>query len=333
MEDQRFDELTKTFAKPVSRRQMVKVLVATTVGGIFARSGTGKAFATSTCTPNNTCAQFCTTVFGGDTASQSACAMEATKCQGLCWTCGPGANPSHLTPCPGGTLPGTSFPGHCANLQTDNKNCGACNHVCPSGQFCCGGQCIANCAPPDQCHQPGVCNSSAHSCVYANKTNGTTCTGTNKCFLTYTCQAGVCTASNPVTCTALDQCHQAGTCDPTTGVCSSPTQPNGTACTGTDRCFQTYTCQSGVCTGSNRVFCPACQVCSGGTCVADTSANGTFCGTGLVCQNGSCVACGDNGQPCCAGGNCAGGRVCCNGICCPNTAPLCCNGACQATPC
>jgi hypothetical protein len=35
--------------------------------------------------------------------------------------------------------------------------------------------------------------------------------------------------SNPIVCTSAGQCSQAGTCDPTTGVCSSPNAPNGTA--------------------------------------------------------------------------------------------------------
>jgi hypothetical protein len=45
MEDQRFDELAKSLGKPVSRRQVLKVLVATTVGGILLREGGGKALA------------------------------------------------------------------------------------------------------------------------------------------------------------------------------------------------------------------------------------------------------------------------------------------------
>ena len=169
MEDQRFDELAKTCAKPVSRRQMVKVLVATTVGGLFVRSGSSKAFA-GTCNPNNICAHFCNATFGGDTAASAQCASDAAHCKGACYTCGP-MRPDHTVQ---PTCCQKNSSGYCASYLS--------TPCCTSGQFCCGGQCITNCAPPDQCHQPGVCNPSTHTCVYANKTNGTACTGTHKCF-------------------------------------------------------------------------------------------------------------------------------------------------------
>jgi len=349
MEDQRFDELAKRLARPVSRRQLVKVLVATTVGGIFARSGAGKALAgtSGTCTPNSACAHFCTAIFGGDTSDQSACASEATKCQGLCFACGPGANPGGLTPCPGGSLPG-----HCANLQTDNNNCGACNHACSSGQFCCGGKCIAACVASDQCHV-SICDPAAQACANTPKTDGTACTGTDRCFQTYSCQAGVCTGSSPVVCTALDQCHLAGTCDPTTGQCSNPIQSNGTACNA-NMCTTGDTCQSGVCTSNRVSACSSGQCCSGGVCQTGGTASCPCCDP----STNTCVTTCPAGSPNCCGGctdvqtdssNCGTcGNVCplgcCGGKCtnvltdsnncgncgtvCPAGSPNCCDGGC-----
>src|SRR5204863_9534111 len=69
------------------------------------------------------------------------------------------------------------------------------------------------------------------------------------------CQAGVCTGSNPVVCPDPDQCHDAGTCDPATGECSNPAKDDGTTCNDGNLCTQSDSCQAGVCTGSNPVVC------------------------------------------------------------------------------
>ncbi|NMO15638.1 LamG domain-containing protein [Pyxidicoccus fallax] len=62
-----------------------------------------------------------------------------------------------------------------------------------------------------------------------------------------TCQVDLCTG---VVCAPLDACHTAGTCDPSTGLCSNPVAPDGTACDDSDACTQPDTCQGGVCTGT-----------------------------------------------------------------------------------
>ena len=321
MEEQRFDELAKTLARPVSRRQMVKVLVATTVGGWFVRSGTGKAFASSPCTPNSACAQFCTTIFGGDSANQSACASEATKCQGLCWKCGPEANPSHLTACPGGTLPGTSFPGHCANLQTSFQNCGACNHACASGQVCFKGAC---CTPKTCANYPGQCGSLSDTC------GGTiSCT----CPSPQVCTSGTCCTPN----CAGPNCGPDG-CGGTCGSCAlNIVCCNGSCCAADNEvcCNDTCVARGDLCSNTGgTVCCDPTTTCCNGSCVTTStlcgSGGATCCSSGTVCQNGNCVACGDIGQPCCTGGTCPSiGTDCCNGICCGRAAPHCCNGACE----
>lgn len=62
-----------------------------------------------------------------------------------------------------------------------------------------------------------------------------------------TCQLDLCAG---VLCVPLDACHIAGTCDPSTGQCSNPAAPDGTACNDGDTCTQPDTCQAGSCTGS-----------------------------------------------------------------------------------
>jgi len=182
----------------------------------------------------------------------------------------------------------------------------------PSTNLCAGVTCTAS----DPCHVAGTCNPSTGVCSNPTATNGTTCTGTSLCDQTYSCQAGVCTGSNPVVCTASDQCHVAGTCNASTGTCSNPDASNGTTCTGTDKCDQSYTCQSGTCTGSNPVVCAAEDQChtagtcdpSTGVCSNPTVTNGTTCtGTNkcdqsYTCQSGTCT--GANPVVCVASDQC-----------------------------
>jgi outer membrane protein assembly factor BamB len=162
-----------------------------------------------------------------------------------------------------------------------------------SGECCSASLCDdGNACTADSCNTDGTC---AHTPVV----NGTSCTGTNKCDESYSCQAGVCTGSNPVTCPALDSCHAPGACDPTSGTCSSPTLADGTECTGTNLCDSTYACLGGVCTGSNPVTCVAsgpCQLAScdpeTGSCAMSNAPDGTSC---------------DDGNPCTVGDACTGG--------------------------
>ncbi|WP_194863205.1 LamG domain-containing protein [Myxococcus sp. AB036A] len=77
------------------------------------------------------------------------------------------------------------------------------------------------------------------------------CDATMPCCDGFTCREGTCQFDlcAGVLCEPLDACHTAGTCDPSTGQCSHPIAPNGTACNDGDACTQPDTCQEGVCTG------------------------------------------------------------------------------------
>ncbi len=133
--------------------------------------------------------------------------------------------------------------------------------------------------------------------------DGATCDDGDGCTQTDTCQAGLCSGSNPLVCTALDPCHDAGACDPGTGVCSDPPKPDGATCDDGDLCTQTDTCQSGACTGASPVVCTALDACHAagacepatGICSDPLKANGATCDdgdpstTGEVCQAGICI--------------------------------------------
>ena len=70
-----------------------------------------------------------------------------------------------------------------------------------------------------------------------------------------------------VVCTPTDACHLAGVCDPTTGQCTRPSAPDGTACDDGSACTQSDTCHAGTCAGTTTVFCsPTDQCHPAGTC-------------------------------------------------------------------
>ena len=80
--------------------------------------------------------------------------------------------------------------------------------------------------------------------------NGTFCNDFNPCTQVDRCLANVCTGTQPVQCTAIDQCHTAGTCNLSTGRCSTPSKPDGTACDDANACTEGEACSAGVCTGT-----------------------------------------------------------------------------------
>src|SRR5262249_7999598 len=110
----------------------------------------------------------------------------------------------------------------------------------------------------------GVCDPATGACSSPVKSDGTPCDDGNACTRSDTCQAGVCTGREPVVCSAGDQCHEAGVCDPASGVCSSPTKPDGATCDDGNACTRSDICQAGVCTGRERVVWSDGDECRGG---------------------------------------------------------------------
>jgi RHS repeat-associated protein len=225
----------------------------------------------------------------------------------------------------------------CNGLETCNGS-GACQPGTP-----------VTCTPSDQCHTAGTCDTTTGACTNPVAANGTTCNDGDSCTRTDTCQAGVCTGSDPVVCTASDQCHDAGTCDKTTGVCSNPGKPDGTACNDNNACTLTDACQAGACTGSNPVLCAASDQChdagmcdsTTGLCPNPAKPNGAPCNDGNACtltdtcQAGTCT--GSNPVLCTASDQCHDAGACnaTTGICSnpakPNGAPCSDGNACTLT--
>src|SRR5207248_2031768 len=196
----------------------------------------------------------------------------------------------------------------------------------PRTDTCQAGTCTgANpvfCAALDQCHDAGVCDPASGFCSTPAKANGTPCNDGNACTQTDSCQAGVCTGTNPVACTALDQCHDAGTCDMATGTCSNPNKADGSTCTDGNACTQTDSCQAGACSGTNPVVCAALDQChaagtcdpASGICSHPSKADGTTCSHANPCpQRDSCqagVCTGTNPVVCTALDQCHEAGVC-----------------------
>jgi len=108
--------------------------------------------------------------------------------------------------------------------------------------------CLQSCDDSNPC-TTDTC--SAGTCVHALVAAGTSCADNNACNGEETCDGqGHCKAGTPVTCPAPDQCHTLGTCNQTTGLCSNPAKPDGTACNDGNPGSQGDVCTVGVCQGT-----------------------------------------------------------------------------------
>src|SRR5712692_2447098 len=203
----------------------------------------------------------------GTTCSDgNACTQRDTCESGQCV----GTNPVTCTALDQCHVAGTCDPttGMCSNPpKPDGTSCSDGN-ACTQSDKCDAGQCVGTnpvaCTALDQCHVAGTCDPTTGTCSNPAKPDGTTCNDGNACTQRDTCESGQCVGSSPVICTALDQCHVAGTCDPTTGTCSNPAKPDGTACDDGQFCTLADTCQAGRCAGSQVRSCD-----DGNPCTAD----------------------------------------------------------------
>jgi MYXO-CTERM domain-containing protein len=178
--------------------------------------------------------------------------------------------------------------GMCSNPNAPDGT--ACNSgsMCTMNDTCVGGKCTAGtpvvCAAKDQCHNPGVCDTTTGMCTNPQAPDGMSCDDGDKCTQTDACMGGVCTGSNPKMCAAMDECHTAGMCDPTSGTCSNPTKADGSPCTG-------GTCMGGACTPTTKGTGGAGA--GGGTTTSTTTGTG---GSNPVGQKSGC-GCGVAGAP------------------------------------
>jgi len=171
--------------------------------------------------------------------------------------------------CVGGPGPDCDDQNSCTDDSCDIK--GGCTHVnnsspcddgdaCSTGDACADGTCVGG--PGPECDDQNSCTDDScdvkGGCTHVD--NSSPCDDGSACTTGDACADGAC-VGGPVVCTASDPCHVPGTCDPSTGQCSSPVAPDGTACDDGDACTRSDACEAGFCTGSNPD--PACGVASG----------------------------------------------------------------------
>lgn len=242
----------------------------------------------SGCGNQTYCAPFCQVDLGACLATCPAVAPCETACDagngcGLgCNTAatdGDGDGVANATDnCPATANPGqTDLDGDGLGDACDPATCG--NGAVEGGEPCDGGACCTStCAP---------------------KSDGTACSDGDACTVTDRCQAGHCAAGTPITCAASDGCHVAGVCNPSTGTCSNPVRPNGTACDDGIACTTGDTCTAGACAGTLET----CE--DGNDCTTDVCLNGFCYHTDHTdpCDDGDACTTTDR----CAGGACVGG--------------------------
>src|SRR5439155_1013663 len=156
----------------------------------------------------------------------NACTRTDTCQAGVC----AGTNPVTCAPADQCHDAGTCDPatGTCSNpAKPDGAACNDGN-ACTRTDTCQAGVCAGTnpvtCAPADQCHDAGTCDPATGACSNPATPDGTACNDGNACTGTDTCQAGVCSGTNPVGCVPPDACHDA-VCDKHGGCKVRRTQP------------------------------------------------------------------------------------------------------------
>ncbi len=320
MDENRFDNLTRTLAAGASRRTILRALAGGVVAAVaaVARHDDGEAAkcgregeSCGCCKPGLTCT-------GGaccpdDRVCGGACCPAGYTCQGgTCVRAGkgngsPGGCPTGQAPCNGG----------CVAITSDVTNCGACGYACPVSTDPC---LFAVCA--------------GGFCGFAATNEGGTCAGDgNRCFGGHVCQSGGCVGTNPITCAASDQCHVAGECNPADGLCSNPYADLGITCETGNLCTDDACDGQGACIVGTDVVTPNCPVpnqcqvsvsCNpaNGHCDQIVNQNSSFpCGAGPSCADGmqhAQDAC-DGGGTCIPGANTSCGLFVCGTTSCRTT--------------
>lgn len=230
MDQERFDQLTKTLGSGKSRRGFLKGLTGTALGGVLAAVGLGAAAAPPAGKP--------TKCYG----DHSSCTNGKQCCSGTCTnrTCAPIV----VDPCAGKNCDDGN------ECTADSCSGGICSHTSTPGASCGGGKGICdefgNCKPNNACGPFMICPPSPVEC-YANLCD----VRTNICNLEISpgmpCGSGA------------GICNEVGTCIEPVDLCANITcPPTGNECTGTycdqGQCFTKpkgsgVMCTNGTCDG------------------------------------------------------------------------------------
>jgi hypothetical protein len=171
---ERLDELSKSLAVSVSRRESLRSIGAVLAGVVLSPlglrtawgAGPDRCIAFCRCSnkaQQNQCLAACRECNGntsrlcGSCGTYSCCPASATCCNGTCTNknsdphnCGACGNvcPASTSVCNQGTCSGcgglTYCNGVCVNIAFDTENCGGCGIVCADFEACNGGHCVRN---------------------------------------------------------------------------------------------------------------------------------------------------------------------------------------------
>jgi hypothetical protein len=152
MDNERFDQLSRSLATETTRRGVLRglVLSALSAGTVLSPAGAEAAPKPPKClpagskcnsgsgSPNSKCcdnAVCCGNKCCGSVAGQPDICINGSCCAYL-RTCGTLCCPTGTAPCNCGTSP------KCSDISTDRENCGTCGHRCPDGALCDDGNCV-----------------------------------------------------------------------------------------------------------------------------------------------------------------------------------------------
>ena len=177
---------------------------------------------------------------------------------------------------------------------------------CGTDSICNGsGTCLT---PSDICDDDNDCTSdvcrrrgAAWSCFHSNEPSGTSCSDSNACTLSDSCDGSGDCIGTPVDTDDQNPCTF-DYCNTSTGVVWHRPRLDGSSCEDGDLCNGAETCQSAVCEDGTPVDTDDGNICTTDSCnpatgsvshtnVADNTPcpDGDVCNGGETCQSGSCV--------------------------------------------
>lgn len=355
MDEERFDQLTRTLARSASRRTILKTMAGGFFGGTAAWPARERAAAFICRQPGALCSRDAHCCSGSCVNDHCTCSKGRTPCASGCCDPQPACTPKTCAGAGVGCGPlddGCGKTLDCGTCQaSDTCHAASCNAgqcvqsvgnegaACDdTGGTCQSGQCVTLCTPTTTCASAGVtCGPLDDGC--GKQLDCGTCQPSDTCH-TASCESGHCVeaAGNDGA-----PCGDNGeTCQ--NGICTSPCIPK----TCDDDPGQCGTLSDG-CDGNINCDCAECQTCGGGG-QCQQADDGTPCRNGDgTCQSGSCACvpktcadfpglCGQLGDGCTSVITCQCGECqTCNGYlgqCQPaddNTA--CTNGTCQSGQC
>ena len=196
MDGTRFDRLTRAFARVGTRRQVVAgvAVVAVGAGGLEAADAATRCRAgRQTCQRDGQCCSGACRR-GKDVPlkdrNRCACGESETPCGNICadlqqderncGACGMRCRTGDLC-CPDG----------CIDAKTDEANCGACGNACGDGEACCGGSCAALDSDADNCGGCGRACAEGGACI-----SGACAEGVALCFAKWPEETNLCVVSS-----------------------------------------------------------------------------------------------------------------------------------------